>query len=71
VAFFVVAKTPPNIVRKLGEVFKEALNDKEIIGLLKNAGFKTENLDPDEAAKFFAEEEERLSQAVKAAKIGQ
>jgi tripartite-type tricarboxylate transporter receptor subunit TctC len=69
VAFFVVAKTPPNIVRKLGEVFKEALNDKEIIGLLKNAGFKTENLGPDEAAKFFAEEEERLSQAVKAAKI--
>jgi tripartite-type tricarboxylate transporter receptor subunit TctC len=71
VAFFVVAKTPPNIVRKLGEVFNEALNDKEIIGLLKNAGFKTENLGPDEAAKFFAEEEERLSQAVKAAKIEQ
>ena len=71
VAFFVAAKTPPSIVRKLGEVFKEALNDKEIIGLLKNAGFKTENLGPEEAAKFFAEEEERLSQAIKAAKIEQ
>ena len=71
VAFFVSAKTPPSIVRKLGEVFKEALNDKEIIGLLKNAGFKTENLGPEEAAKFFAEEEERLSQAIKAAKIEQ
>lgn len=70
-AFFVVAKTPPGIVRKLGEVFKEALNDKEIIGLLKNAGFKTENLGPEEAVKFFAEEEERLSQAIKAAKIEQ
>lgn len=71
VAFFVTAKTPPGIVRKLGEIFKEALNDKEIIGLLKDAGFKTENLGPEEASKFFVEESERLSQAIKAAKIGQ
>ena len=71
VGFFVSAKTSPAIVKKLGEVFGEALKDKEIIGLLKNAGYTVDNLGPEESAKFLAEEEERCSQVIKAAKIGQ
>lgn len=69
--FFVSAKTSPAIIKKLSEVFKEALKDKDIIGLLKNAGYKVDNLGPEEAARFLAEEEERLSQVIKEAKIGE
>jgi hypothetical protein len=32
---------------------------------------QVENLGPEEAAKFFAEEEERVSEIIKIAKIGQ
>lgn len=69
--FFVSAKTPPPIVKKLGEVFNEALRDKEVIKLLKNAGMQIENLGPEDAVRFLADEEERLSEVVKVAKIGQ
>jgi tripartite-type tricarboxylate transporter receptor subunit TctC len=71
VGFFVSAKTSSAIVKKLGEAFIEALKDKEIIGLLKNAGYTVDNLGPEESAKFLAEEEERCLQVIKAAKIGQ
>lgn len=71
VGFFAPAKTPPAIVRKLNEAVSESLKDKEIIGLLKKAGYGVDNLGPAEAAKFLAEEEERCLQVIKAAKIGQ
>ncbi len=71
VGFFVPVKTPSAIVRKLSEVLNEALKEKEIIGLFKNAGYRVDNLGPAEAAKFLAEEEERCLQVIKAAKIGQ
>jgi len=70
-AFFVPAKTSPAIVRKLGEALYETLKDKEIIGLFKVAGYRVDNLGPEESAKFLAEEEEKYSQVIKAAKIGQ
>jgi tripartite-type tricarboxylate transporter receptor subunit TctC len=68
---FVSAKTSPVIVKKLSEVFKEVLKDKEVIGLLKKVGMEVENLGPEEAAKWFAEEEKWVSEVIKAAKIGQ
>ncbi len=70
-AFFVPSKTPPAIVKRLGEVFSEALKDKEIIGMLKNAGFKVENLNTEETARYLAEEQEKLSEVIKVGKIGQ
>ncbi len=70
-AFFVPAKTPTAIVKKLGEALHEALKDKEIIGLFKTAGYRVDNLGPEESAKFLAEEEERYSQVIKSARIGQ
>ncbi len=71
VGFFVPTKTPPAIIRKLNEVLSEALKEKEIIGLFKSAGYGVDNLGPAESAKFLAEEEERCSQVIKAARIGQ
>ena len=68
---FVLAKTSPAIFKKLSEVFIEALKDKEIIELFKKVGMQIENLGPEEAAKFFEEEEERVSEIIKIAKIGQ
>ena len=68
---FVLAKTPLPIIKKLSEVFIEALKDKEIIELLKKVGMQVENLGPEEATKFFEEEEERVSEIIKIAKIGQ
>ncbi|OGP67730.1 MAG: hypothetical protein A2169_09505 [Deltaproteobacteria bacterium RBG_13_47_9] len=67
---FVSAKTPPAIIKKLSDVFLEALKDKEILELFKKTGMHVDNLGPEEAAKFLAEEEERVSEIIKIAKIG-
>lgn len=70
-AFLVRSKTPPVIVKRLGEVFNEALKDKEVIELFNKAGLLIENLNPVQTAKFLAEEEETLSEVVKLAKMAQ
>ena len=68
---FRVGQDPTCIVKKLGEVFNEALRDKEVVELVKKAGLQVDNLGPEEAARFLAEDQERLSEIVKRAKIGE
>jgi len=65
-AYFVSAKTPPPIVRRLGEVFHEILKEKEIIAQIDKAGLEAENLNAQEAQRFMAEEEQKWTEAVKA-----
>lgn len=69
-AFLVRSRTSPAIIRKLGEVFHEALEDKEVIELFKKAELLIENLNPADSAIFLGLEEERLADVVKASKIG-
>ena len=70
-AFLVRAKTSPAIVKRLGDAFHEALKDKEVIGLFDQAGLPIENLNREETTKFLAEEEKRLAEVVRTAKIEQ
>lgn len=71
-AFYVSAKTPGAIVKRLGGVFKEVLRDKEMIGMMEKAGSApVVNLGPEEAAKFLEERQQRFSEVVKAGRIGQ
>lgn len=67
--YFAHAKTPQTIVNKLAQVFHEALKDKEIIRKIENAGLTVENLGPEEAARFLAEEHKKWSEVARAAKI--
>ena len=46
-------------------------NNKTLEFVLKNAGFKVENLNPEETARYLAEEQEKLSEVIKVGKIGQ
>ncbi len=65
-AYYVSAKTPAPIVRRLGEVFHEILKDKDIVAQINNAGLEAENLNQKEAEKFLSEEEQKWTEAVKA-----
>lgn len=71
VGFFVPVKTPSLIVKKISGVFSEALKDKEIVGMFKKTGDQIENLSSMEAQKFFTEEQERLTEVIKKAKVGE
>src|SRR4026209_45959 len=69
VGFFAPAKTPPAIVKRLAGAVGEALKDPEVVALIEKAQALVENLGPQEAAKFLAEEERKWSEVAKVAKI--
>jgi tripartite-type tricarboxylate transporter receptor subunit TctC len=69
--FLVHAKTPPAVVRRLADAFRDALRDKEIIARIEKAGLTVENLGPEETAKFLAEENKKWSEVARLAKISQ
>lgn len=71
IGFFVPAKTPRGVINKLAEVFDQALQDKQIIKRIENAKVTVENLGPDQAAKFLAEEHEKWSEVARVTRIGQ
>jgi len=70
VGFFAPAKTPPAIVKKLAVAVGDCLKDPEIAGHIEKAQALVENLGPQEAAKFYSEEERKWSEVARAAKIG-
>lgn len=67
--FAVPAKTPREIVERLEKVFKEAINDREIIELFEKTGWVVENLGSKGATEFLAKEQQVKSEVAKAAKI--
>jgi tripartite-type tricarboxylate transporter receptor subunit TctC len=67
--FLVPKKTPPAVVKKLGAVFNEVYKEKEIRGLCGQAGFRVENLDPEEAKKFVDAEQKKWGEVAGAANI--
>jgi tripartite-type tricarboxylate transporter receptor subunit TctC len=69
VGYFVPAKTPPEIVKKLGEVFHAAGEDKEVTELCEKAGFAVENMNQQESIKYMADEVKKWGEVVKAANI--
>ena len=69
VGFFAPAKTPPAIVKRLAGAIGESLKDPEVGALIEKAQALVENLGPQEAAKFLAEEERKWSEVAKLAKI--
>lgn len=69
VGFFAPAKTPPAIVKRLAGAIGEALKDPEVIAPIEKAQALVENLGPQEAAKFLADEERKWSEVAKVAKI--
>ncbi len=69
VGFFAPAKTPPAIVKRLAGAMGEALKDPEVAAHIEKAQALVENLGPQEAAKFLAEEERKWSEVAKVAKI--
>lgn len=70
VAFFAPAKTPGAIVKRLAAALSDTLKDPEIIGQVEKAQALVENLGPQEAAKFYLEEERKWSEVASVAKIG-
>lgn len=70
-AFFAPAKTPPGVVKRLGDVFNQALRDKELVAMLEKAGAApVSNLGPEEAARYLNEEDQELAEIVKAGRLG-
>ena len=69
VGFFAPAKTPPAIVKRLAGAIGESLKDPEVVALIEKAQALVENLGPQEAAKFLADEERKWSEVAKVAKI--
>ena len=69
VGFFAPAKTPPAIAKRLAGAIGESLKDPEVVALIEKAQALVENLGPQEAAKFLAEEERKWSEVAKVAKI--
>jgi len=69
VGFFAPAKTPPAILKRLAAVIGESLKDAEIAAHIEKAQALVENLGPQEAAKFYAEEERKWSEVAQSAKI--
>ena len=70
VGFFAPAKTPPAIVKRLAAALNESLKDAEVAAHIEKAQALIENLGPQEAAKFYAEEERKWSEVTRVAKIG-
>jgi tripartite-type tricarboxylate transporter receptor subunit TctC len=69
IIFLVPAKTPQDVVKRLGEAWREALKDKEVIAKLEKAGFIIENLSSEETGNFLAEEHKKWSEVARVAKI--
>ena len=70
VGFFSPAKTPAAIVKQLAAALSDTLRDPEIVGQVEKAQALVENLGPQEAAKFYLEEERKWSEVANVAKIG-
>jgi len=68
--FFAPAKTPPPILKRLAAALSESLKDAEVATHIEKAQALIENLGPQEAAKFYAEEERKWSEVTRVAKIG-
>jgi tripartite-type tricarboxylate transporter receptor subunit TctC len=69
VGFFAPAKTPPAIVKRLAAAVGDSLKDPEIITNIEKNQALIENLGPQEAAKFYAEEERKWTEVAHSAKI--
>jgi tripartite-type tricarboxylate transporter receptor subunit TctC len=69
VGFFAPAKTPAAIVKRLAAVINESLKDSEVAANIEKSQAVIENFAPEEAAKFFAEEERKWSEVARVAKI--
>ena len=69
VGFFAPAKTPPAILKRLAGAIGESLKDPEIGAHIEKAQALVENLGPQEAAKFYAEEERKWTEVAHSAKI--
>jgi tripartite-type tricarboxylate transporter receptor subunit TctC len=70
VGFFAPAKTSGAIVKRLAAALSDALKDPEVIGQIEKAQALVENFGPQDAAKFYLEEEHKWSEVVRVAKIG-
>ena len=70
VGFFAPAKTPPPVVKRLAAALSESLKDAEVAAHIEKAQALIENLGPQEAAKFYTEEERKWSEVTRVAKIG-
>lgn len=66
--FFVPVKTPPEIVKKLSDAFRQALTDKEVVASLEKLGWVIEDIGAGEAAKFLDDENQKWTEVAKAAK---
>jgi tripartite-type tricarboxylate transporter receptor subunit TctC len=69
IVFLVPAKTPQAVVKRLGEAWREALRDREVIAKFEKAGFIIENLSSEETGNFLAEEHKKWSEVARVAKI--
>jgi tripartite-type tricarboxylate transporter receptor subunit TctC len=67
--FFVRNNTPPAVSGKLAKAISDSLNDRDIIARIEKAGVSVENIGPDEAKKFLAQEHKRWSEVAKIAKL--
>jgi tripartite-type tricarboxylate transporter receptor subunit TctC len=70
VGFFASAQTSGAIVKRLAAALGDTLKDAEVIGQIEKAQALVENFGPQDAAKFYLEEEHKWSEVVRAAKIG-
>ena len=69
VGFFAPAKTPSAIVKRLAAAVGDSLKDPEVIANIEKSQALIENLGPQEAAKFYAEEERKWTEVAHSAKI--
>lgn len=70
VGFFAPAKTPAPVVKRLAAVISDSLKDPEVLANIEKSQALVENLGPQEAAKFYADEERKWSEVARVAKIG-
>lgn len=69
VGFFAPVKTSPAILKRLAGAIGESLKDAEVAAHIEKAQALVENLGPQEAAKFYAEEERKWTEVAHSAKI--
>lgn len=69
VAFFAPVKAPAPIVKRLAAAIGSALKDAEVVAQIEKAQALVENLGPQDAAKFLAQEERKWSEVAQLAKI--
>ena len=70
VGFFAPAKTPAAIVKRLAAAISDSLKDPEVLVNIEKSQALVENLGPQEAAKFYADEERKWSEVARVARIG-